>query len=45
MCIRDRSIAKRTNNILVLDSGKIVEKGRHDELLAKKGYYYNLVNS
>lgn len=39
------SIAKRTNNILVLDSGKIVEKGRHDELLAKKGYYYNLVNS
>lgn len=39
------SIAKRTNNILVLDSGKIVEKGRYDELLAKKGYYYNLVNS
>lgn len=39
------SIAKRTDNILVLDNGKIVEQGRHDELLAQEGYYYNLVNS
>ncbi|WP_431606934.1 hypothetical protein [Ligilactobacillus salivarius] len=39
------SIAKRTDNILVLDNGKIVEQGRHDELLVQEGYYYNLVNS
>nr|MDH3091839.1 hypothetical protein [Bacillus velezensis] len=28
--------------IVVLDQGKIVEKGKHQELLEKKGYYYNL---
>lgn len=28
--------------IVVLDQGKIVEKGKHQELLEKKGYYYDL---
>lgn len=28
--------------IVVLDQGKIVEKGTHQELLEKKGYYYDL---
>ncbi len=28
--------------IIALDKGKIIEMGSHDELLAKKGYYYNL---
>lgn len=37
------AIARRTDNIVVLDDGKIVEQGSHEELLAKKGYYYNLV--
>lgn len=28
--------------IVVLDQGKIVENGKHQELLEKKGYYYDL---
>lgn len=28
--------------IIALDKGKIIEIGTHDELLARKGYYYNL---
>ncbi|NRO83707.1 putative multidrug resistance ABC transporter ATP-binding/permease protein YheH [Lactobacillus helveticus] len=30
------------DQIIVLDQGRIVERGNHEELLAKKGYYYNL---
>lgn len=30
------------DQIIVLDDGKIVERGSHEELLAQKGYYYNL---
>ncbi|WP_297815654.1 ABC transporter ATP-binding protein [uncultured Lactobacillus sp.] len=30
------------DQIIVLDKGRIIEKGTHNELLAKKGYYYNL---
>ena len=28
--------------ILVVKDGKIIERGRHTELMAKKGYYYQL---
>lgn len=31
--------------ILVLDKGDIIESGNHEELIAKKGFYYNLYNS
>lgn len=31
--------------ILVLDKGDIIESGNHEELMAKKGFYYNLYNS
>lgn len=37
--------ARKINNIMVLDSGKIVEKGSHEELLAKEGIYFNMANS
>lgn len=39
------SIAKMTDNIVVIDNGKVVEKGNHRSLLAQKGYYYKLVNN
>jgi ABC-type multidrug transport system fused ATPase/permease subunit len=31
--------------ILVIDDGEIIERGKHDELLGKKGFYYNLYMS
>lgn len=31
--------------ILVLDHGMIVEQGKHEELLAKKGFYYQIYTS
>ena len=34
-----------TDKLLVMDKGQIVESGKHDELLAKKGFYYNLYMS
>lgn len=30
------------DQIIVLNDGRIVERGNHEELLAHKGYYYNL---
>ncbi|HBG2246482.1 TPA: ABC transporter ATP-binding protein [Clostridioides difficile] len=33
---------KITNNIVVLENGKLLESGRHDELMDKKGVYFNL---
>lgn len=35
---------KNADNIIVLDNGKVVENGNHNELIAKNGYYYNLFN-
>ncbi len=36
------STVQHANNIIVLHKGKIMEMGNHQELLAKKGLYYNL---
>jgi ATP-binding cassette subfamily B protein len=39
------STIRNADHLLVLDQGKIVERGTHDELLARKGFYYNLYMS
>ena len=39
------AIAQRTNNIVVIDHGQIVEQGSYDELMQKHGFYYNLVEN
>ncbi len=39
------AIAQRTNNIVVIDHGQIVEQGSHDELIQKHGFYNNLVEN
>ncbi len=39
------STVMRADNILVLEHGKIVESGRHDDLLAKNGLYARLCHS
>jgi len=39
------STIRDANLILVMDNGNIVEQGVHNELLEKKGFYYNLYMS
>lgn len=36
------STIQKADKIIVLDHGEIVEEGRHDELLEKEGYYFQL---
>ena len=36
------STIQQANQILVIEEGKIVEEGIHDELIAKKGRYFDL---
>lgn len=39
------STVKNADQIIVLDEGKLVEKGTHKELTKLKGYYYTLVQN
>lgn len=36
---------QKADQILVIDDGKLIEKGTHDSLLKEKGYYYGMVHS
>jgi ABC-type multidrug transport system fused ATPase/permease subunit len=37
------STIRDCDRIIVLDDGEVVEEGTHDELMAREGYYSNLV--
>lgn len=39
------STVKNADHIIVLDSGKIIEEGKHENLIAQKGAYFNLVKN
>jgi ATP-binding cassette subfamily B (MDR/TAP) protein 1 len=39
------STIKDAHNIVVMSQGRIVEQGTHDDLLEKRGSYYNLVTA
>ena len=39
------STIKNSDIILVMNNGNIIEQGNHNELMAKKGFYYKLYNS
>ena len=39
------STIKNADLILVMKEGNIIEQGTHDELLSKKGFYFDLYNS
>ena len=36
------STIRDADQIVVINDGKIIEKGKHDELLKQRGFYYNL---
>lgn len=39
------STIREADLILVMNNGAVVEQGKHEELLKRKGFYYNLYNS
>ena len=39
------STIKNCDKILLMENGKIIENGNHNELMSKQGEYYELVNS
>ena len=39
------STIKNADKIIVIENGEIIEQGNHEELLNRKGYYYNTLNN
>lgn len=39
------STIRNADQLLVMDDGRIIERGKHEELLEKKGFYYDLYMS
>lgn len=39
------STIRNAQTIIVMQAGRIVEQGGHDDLLARHGFYYDLYNS
>ena len=39
------STIKNADKIIVIENGEIIEQGSHEELIDKKGYYYNTLNN
>lgn len=39
------STVKNADNIIVLENGEVVEQGKHNNLVKKEGYYYNLIKN
>jgi ATP-binding cassette subfamily B protein len=39
------STVKNADQIVVLEKGKVVESGNHEELTAKRGAYFELVKN
>lgn len=39
------STVRNANQIIVMDNGKIVEKGKHSELISRRGAYFNLIKN
>jgi ATP-binding cassette, subfamily B, multidrug efflux pump len=39
------STIRNARTIIVMDTGRIVEQGSHEDLLARHGFYHDLYNS
>ncbi|MCA9872449.1 MAG: multidrug ABC transporter ATP-binding protein, partial [Anaerolineales bacterium] len=39
------STIREADQVLVIDHGRIIERGSHESLLAQQGFYYNLYMS
>jgi ATP-binding cassette subfamily B protein len=39
------STIRQADQVLVIDNGRLIERGTHESLLAQKGFYYNLYMS